>query len=192
MKLNIEQIKADIKEKGFDISYGDIAAVFIYKLTSNKACAYALGHNKDKWNLQSSYSASTTYFKNPKIILLMNYLEPIYLDFARDYLTSNMRLFVDIIDTKRNFNPANNLSGLVSAEGSGKKSREELELLLNQLLTTLDMKENAKTIADIAVQLAKNFQPETVEYNQVIVEEKYNDICPYCNHEISVRREKIK
>ena len=64
MKLNIEQIKADIKEKGFDVVYGDMAAVFLYKLTSNKACAYALGNNKDKWSKKCCGRNNTSYIIN--------------------------------------------------------------------------------------------------------------------------------
>jgi len=191
MVLTIDKIKADIKEKGFDISNSDISTVFLYKLTANKTTSYALGQARDKWNVQSSCSAATSYFKNPKITLLLNYLEPVFVDYARAYLSENLGHFLDIIDTRRNYSPEKlpeNVLEYVN-ENPEKRSREDLEILLNRALDKLDPSNqaHAKTIADISIQLAKNFQPETIEYNQVIVEEKYNSICPYCNHEISVK-----
>lgn len=192
--LNLEQIKSDIKEKGFDITLSDIACVLLYKLTGNKGSSFAIGKSKDTWSLQSYYNASITFFKNPKIKLLQNYLEPVFIDFARTYTSENIGHFLDIIDTKRTYTPEQLPENVLDYVNNNpeKRSREDLELLLNSALNVLlaNPKENAKMIADISVQLAKNFQPEVIEYNQVVVEEKYNDICPYCNHEISVKKGK--
>ena len=46
-----------------------------------------------------------------------------------------------------------------------------------------------KTVADLRIKLSEKFNVSESSRNQIVkVEQKYNSICPYCHHEISIKK----
>lgn len=54
----------------------------------------------------------------------------------------------------------------------------------------IEKKDALKILTDISVKLNDKFQVSEEKKEQiVVVNQKYNEICPYCSHEISVRQQ---
>lgn len=54
----------------------------------------------------------------------------------------------------------------------------------------LSKKEALTLTKDIRIRLVDKFKIDTSKENKtyVVVQEKYNDVCPYCHHEISIKK----
>lgn len=188
MILKIENIIKDAKDKDYIITKKDITTVMLSLLLNNQTNAFNLAYASETANIRTAQSKSSTYFRNPKIIYLKNYLQPLFVDIEREYLSDNFNQFLDIIDTKRNYNPIKQPKPTGIETEYKKYTNEEIEKDLTIIARMLDEynPEERKLKIETLLKFAKEFAPQKESDDNIVqVEQKYNTVCPGCGKEFA-------
>lgn len=188
MILKIENIIKDANDKDYIITKKDISTVMLSLLLNNQTNAFNIAYASENANIRTAQSKSSTYFRNPKIIYLKNYLQPLFVDIEREYLSDNFNQFLDIIDTKRNYNPTKQVKPDAIELEYKKYTNEEIEKDLTIIARMLDEynPEERKLKIETLLKFAKEFAPQKENDDNIVqVEQKYNTVCPNCNKEFA-------
>lgn len=188
MIIKIENIIKDAKDKEYNITKKDISTVMLSLLLNNQTNAYNLAYAPENANIRTAQSKSSTYFRNPKIIYLKNYLSPLFIDIEREYISDNFNQFLDIIDTKRNYNPIKQPKPEGIETEYKKYTNEEIEKDLTIIARMLDEynPEERKLKIETLLKFAKEFAPQKENDDNIVqVSQKYNTVCPSCGKEFA-------
>lgn len=159
-------IQKDCLASGFDVKVRDIAYVLLCKQFSDDEVAYkCLFPDEDKFK---------------------DYDESASISFLRQYFVMNSDIIYGRVDED-----GDRVRG-GEEEITFEENRRGLVKLLKDTEEALDdhmiePKDAYKIMADIRLKLNNHFDvKEDVKDHVVIVENKYNSICPHCNREVSI------
>ena len=162
-EYRIKEIIEDCKSKGFDIKVRDISFMLL-SMHMPEDIAYKSVFYSDETNFEEYNSSS-------RVVFLKSY----WRFNVTDELTSNVQ------ETK----------GITYDE-----NKAAMERLIRDLTDSINRDDYAdekskitaqKTVADLRIKLSEKFNISDGNKEHVVqVEHKYNDVCKYCNHEISV------
>ena len=166
MKIkDIEKTIEDAKAAGFDVSVRDISYVILFFEYNNAAVSYKSIYG----GVATDYDIDS-YHNSPYIEFLRKYIKKNFKN-SKDTGTSTEKMFADITFEE-------NKDALISM-------LDEIQKGVND--GKIDYKDGLKLQADIRFKLKDKFEIEKKESMQyVIVEKKYNDVCPTCHHEIYI------
>lgn len=151
------------KEDGYDILVRDIAYVLLSNVFESKELAYAtIFFNEDVANAEQ-------YEKNKKIYYLRDALSELLYEQPG---AAKEPTYKDISFEENKDALIKMLSKIKSMANRGK----------------ISAKDAMKLETDIRIKLNEKFDVSSDKHEKrVIVNSKYNDICPYCRHEIRVK-----
>jgi len=169
----IKNIVVEMQIKGHEVSVRDIAYVFLRRFFDSKTVAYRAVFESEK----ITDNAVSQYEQSNKIEDLTQYLDKEYPENTQTQSESEGLSFDEI---KRGLE--DDLKSLISL-------RDRVDEEGNSLLDAKEMANVVGRIADIRVKLTEKFGTTVQsEEQRVVVIQKFNDVCPYCRHEIAVRK----
>lgn len=159
--MNNEQLNkiiTDCKKLGHDVRVRDICFIILCKYLENKEtvfrCLFDSGTEKD----------------------IKNYTECAKMQYLESYMLANSIGGDETQTNNASISFDENLAFMLSLK---QRTQEEMDL------GTVDTATGLKILADISVKLNDKFKVEREQKDQVvIVNQKYNDVCEYCGHEI--------
>lgn len=163
----LKEIIDDCKAKGHIINMRDISYVILCRTLDDYAVAYRVIYGNDNSFIPDFCD---TYHNSNSIQFLISYIETV----------------IDEISGKRK------TKGAISFEenrGYMLKLKEETERAIET--GEIDKKDGLVILKDIAVKLNDKFNVYESQVEQmVVVNKKYNAICPHCNHEMYIPTKK--
>ena len=160
---NIEKTIEDAKKMSFDVSVRDISYVILFLEYDNAVVAYRSIYNKE-----ASDDEIGRYDKSGMI------------DFLKSYIRSNFK-------KNENVDAEKMLADITFEENKDALISMLQEIQQGMIDGRIEYKDGLKMQADIRFKLKDKFEIEKKEAMQyVIVEKKYNDVCPVCRHEIYI------
>lgn len=145
-------------KKGYNIKVRDISYLYLCEIYVDDTIAYKSIFGDDDDSVIYEYKHSNK----------IKYLKSI--------LDTNM---VDTKMTQKDISFEENKAYMLSLKKQTEEAIEKEEI---------DKKDGLKILADLSVKLNDKFNVADNTKNQVvIVNQKYNDVCPYCNREISAK-----
>lgn len=170
---DLRQIKADCESAGHSIIVKDISFVLVKRMYSDAIVAYKSIYNDNK-----NDNDITAFIKSPAISFLTMYMESMLeqrgvgSSSAKKQKKTKLNVEDDITFEE---NKAE-LIKLIKETQEKEKSGE------------IDAKQSLDLQTKLRITLNDKFKvQEDVKDNVVIVNQKYDDICPYCRHEIARR-----
>lgn len=169
MTISKEQIRKlieDAKKKGYSIGVRDIAFVVLMDTFEDENITYKCLFGSDKDFVQE-YAQS--------------YAMTSAITFIRDYITAN---FEDRKRTRKKYDDDisfdENKAYMLKLKKDTEKAMEDGDI---------EKKDALKILADISVKLNDKFNVRDADEGRqtVVVNQKYNDVCPQCRCEISRR-----
>lgn len=156
----IRSIIEDCKNSGHEVKIRDIAFVLLTFNLEDINLIYTLIYSKGKEkNIKK-------YIESDSISFLKTYMESNYI---KKYKKSELDITFE-----------ENKAYMLKLKKQIEDAMESGEM---------EKKDAFKFLTDISVKLNNNFQiTEEVKEQMIIVNHKYNDICPYCHHEVSKRK----
>lgn len=162
----LRQITDDCLSRGFKIKIRDIAFAVLAKAFGDDLLAYKVVYDAGDVNI---------YKNATNIKYLLDYLDEKIFNKAE---VSKMRSKKEKNDDELTFEE--NKSEIIKLIKETQNALEE---------GTIEPKDALKIQADLRVKLNDKFSvKEDVQEQMVIVNAKYNAICPYCAHEISIEQ----
>lgn len=166
MKISNEQISKiidDCKSSGYTIKVRDISFVLLSECYEDMTLAYKVVFGSDFEDSEvEEYNASNA------------------LSFLRRYINSNYR------NNASNGSKSGKINDITFEENKAEIIR--LIHLADEKYASgeIEAKEHLKIVSDLRVKLNDKFKvQEEVKDQLVIVNQKYDDVCPYCHHEIA-------
>lgn len=174
-KISIEdfnKILTDAKKMGYDLRMSDIFYALELQRIENKEVIYSVLFGKG-----SSQEDINFYNKSDKIKFLKTYINTNYPIFFSDGNGPSKRGKSKKSDIEHeDITFEENKAYMLKLKNETEKAIEKGEI---------EKKDGLKILADLSVKLNDKFAvAEKQEEQRVIVFSKYNDICPYCNHEV--------
>lgn len=178
MKLqleNISKIVSDCEQAGYNIRMADIGYIGLLNFFEDKEIAYEIIFRND-----SAKTSVKEYEKSPQTKYLKQYIKENFRDLEGEKYSS-----------QKSKNATERYKSLTFEE-----NKEAMILMLGELKQAFDnklleYKDYAKMVSDIRIKLNDKFQvSDKTDDKMIVVNSKYNDICPYCSHEIRVKTDK--
>lgn len=162
----LKQMIADAQKSGFKIGMRDIAYVFLCKSFDDISSAYRCIFGADKdYNPAAVYSYDTTG--------------------AIEYIRTYVETTFAVKDKKGRRSADEDITFEENKGEIIKLIKSTRDALKNG---EIEAKDALKIEADLRIKLNDKFQvKEEVKDQYVHVFQKYNDVCPYCSHEIARR-----
>lgn len=146
------------KKKGYNIKVRDISYLYLCEIYTDTNIAYKSIFGDDTEECIANYQNSGA----------MKYL--------RSILDTNI---VDEKKTKQDISFEENKAYMLALKKQTEEAIENGEV---------DKKDGLKILADLSVKLNDKFNVADNTKNQVvIVNQKFNEVCPYCNREVSAK-----
>ena len=162
-KITNQQIKdliASMEKRGVKVGLKDISYVYLSQLYDDRTSAYKVLFGKESMENFSVYDASEKVAQLHTLMQEMD-ISPEKEEMSFDELKKGM---------------VEDMQSLIALRDSGD-------------LEAKDMAAVVARIADIRVKLTSKFgTTEKATEQRVVVNQKYNDVCPYCRHEIAIKR----
>lgn len=169
---DINKIVKDARDKGYDIRMSDISYWILRKYYEDNQIAYAVLFGKD-------FTPDTVkkYERTAKMRYLRDIVTPyLYSDKDKDdSLQGSKQKKIN----RKDISVEENKEALIQLLATIKRMKTEGEI---------DAKDAVKLETDIRIKLNDKFENTTEKSEKiVIVNSKYNDICPYCHHEVRIK-----
>lgn len=156
----IKKIISDCDGKGYKIRFRDICFCILSERLENNENVYKCIFGDD--------NGLEAYEKSPEVQFLKSYLKYELASLEK----SKRKKDNDVVSFEEN-------------RAEMFKLIERTEAAMNN--GEIDTKDGLKIISDVRVKLTDKFNISDMTKNKIIiVENKYNDVCPICNHEIRV------
>lgn len=175
MSLTNEQVKdliTSLKQDGYDVGLRDISFVVLSRFFADEATSYRVIFGDGADLPVEMYGASD------KVAAIREYLEEQMGDSGNDLpVKSDEGLSFDEIKKGliEDMNALIALRDSTNEDGSSPLDAKEMATVVGR-------------IADIRAKLVDKFgTTEKSEEQRVVVVQKYNSVCPYCRHEISIK-----
>ena len=169
-EIHIQEVITDCAKKGFSAKLCDIVYVGLLNFFEDKKMAYSAIFGED-YTLKDVKA----YDNLPKIKFIKRLL-----------IKYGFKLQGDSESIQRNDEDVTLKYKSLTFE----ENKEAMISMLSELKSALadgklEYKDYAKMVSDIRIKLNDKFQiSEKKEEKRIIVNSKYNDICPYCSREI--------
>lgn len=156
-RKKLKELSEAAEKKGYEVKVRDVAFVVLCDEFEDKELAYRVAYG-DECNDISSY------MKTSKIQFLNDYVKYVSVDSESKQISEDRMSF--------------------------EENKRELIKLIKDIETAMEngeieKKDGYARIVDIRTKLNDKFNVNENKQNRfIIVESKFNDICPYCGHEI--------